>query len=306
MYLRTAGQRMELRHLRYFVVLAEELHFGRAATRLCITQPPLSFNIKQLEDELGVILLDRGNKRVVLTQAGKAFYDEACVILASADRAKEIAIAISRGQVGRLDIGFSGSMIYRDLPAVTQRYRTDWPLVDLMLHESALSAQIAALERGKLDAGFVDLAGVPEGLTGLKLCEEPYMACVADTHRLAGNATIELAELADEAFVSFDRQGAPVNFDRVTAMCLAAGFTPKVRHAVKQWITIVGLVSYNFGVALVPERMRQIGMIGIKFIPLAGSHGASSTGYLLWNPERSSERLEHFVEVARTIISGRS
>jgi DNA-binding transcriptional LysR family regulator len=297
---------MELRHLRYFVVLAQELHFGRAASRLAITQPPLSFNIKQLEDELGVILLDRDNKHAALTQAGRAFYEEAMAILSRADRAKELAKAVGAGRLGRLDVGFSGSMIYMHFPAITERYRKAYPEVDLVLHEFGLPDQTAALFHGQLDLGFVDAPGVPEELDGMKLREEPYYCCVATGHRLAGVAAVDLADLADEPFVSFNRLGSPTNFDRLAGMCAAAGFTAKVSHAVRQWITIMELVSHNYGVALVPERMLRAQLHGVRFIPLISSNPVTSTGFLLWNPSRINERIRRFVDAAKAEIAENS
>jgi DNA-binding transcriptional LysR family regulator len=293
---------MELRHLRYFVILAEELHFGRAASRLAITQPPLSFNIKQLEDELGVVLLKRDNKRVTLTQAGIAFYEEALAIIDKANRAKQLAQAISAGKKGRLDVGFSGSMLYTHLPAIARRFRADWPDVDLVLHELGLPAQITALEHGQLDLAFVDSVHMPSDFEGIQLCVESYWCCVSESHRLADSAQVDIADLANEAFVSFDRIGAPLNFDRVNAMCSAAGFVPRISHSLRQWITVIGLVAQDLGIALVPERMVRSGMAGVRFIPLNSTMPAVSVGRMMWNPARLKDRMEHFIAVARQVL----
>lgn len=293
---------MELRHLRYFVALAEELNFGRAAARLCITQPPLSFNIKQLEEELGVVLLERDNKRVALTQAGSAFLVEARAILEKADRARALARAVGAGRKGQLDIGFSGSTIYLDLAAITTRFQSQLPDVGLIFHEAGLPDQVAALEHGNLDLGFVDSISVPEGLDGLLLREEPHVCCIPASHRLADAHQIELAQLEGEAFVSFRRQGSPTTYDRLLAMCLAAGFTPRIVHAVRQWLTIIALVSENFGVALVPQRMSRTQFGGVRFIPLAAD-SVTSAGRLLWNPARMNDRIRRFITTARDVSS---
>ena len=293
---------MELRHLRYFVVLAEELHFGRAAARLCITQPPLSFNIKQMEEELGVVLLERDNKRVALTQAGHAFFEEANAIIAKTDRAFALARAIGAGRLGRLNVGFSASMIYADLATITANFREEVPGVELILHEYAFLDQISALEHGHLDLGFVDSMQIPEDLDGWKLWEEPYVCCIPASHKLAGASKIELVQLSDEEFVSFQRKGSPTIYDRVISMCLAAGFTPKIAHRVRQWLTITALVSEEFGVALVPQRMARTGFAGVCFVPLATENPMTSVGHLLWNPEHMNERIRHFISVTQRTI----
>ena len=295
---------MELRHLRYFVVLAEELHFGRAASRLAITQPPLSFNIKQLEDELGVILLNRDNKRVTLTQAGAAFYAEALAIIDKANHAKQLAQAIDAGKKGRLNVGFSGSMLYTLMPQIARSFRGEWPDVDLVLHEMGLPAQIAALAHGQLDLTFVDSVYMPDEFEGIQLCVEPYVCCVSERHRLADAGKVDLASLADEVFVSFDRSGAPLNFDRVNTMCAAAGFIPKISHSLRQWITMMGLVAQDLGIALVPQRMAESHMAGVKFLPLHSPAPAVSIGRMMWNPARLKNRTEHFIAIARSIIEG--
>lgn len=293
---------MELRHLRYFVVLAEELHFGRAAARLCITQPPLSFNIKQLETELGVILLERDNKRVALTQAGRAFFSEATAILAKAERATALAKAIAAGRLGRLDVGFSGSMIYMHLADITRRFKVDFPGVELVLHEFGMPDQIEALEHGSLDIGLVDSLVVPDGLAGCRLGEESYVCCVPATHALAGMPDIELRQLAGEDFVSFNRAGSPTSYDRVVSMCVAAGFTPKISHRVRNWLTIIALVSEGFGVALVPKRLALTGFSGVRFVPIATPDHATSIGHILWHPERFDDRVRNFTATAQQVL----
>jgi DNA-binding transcriptional LysR family regulator len=295
---------MELRHLRYFSALAEELHFGRAAARLFITQPPLSFNIKQLEDELGVSLLERDNKRVVLTQAGRAFYAEAMAILSKADRACALARSVGRGSAGRLDVGFSGSLIYSELGAILEAYKHRWPEVEVVLHENVLTQQVEALEHRNLDLGFVgfDSAAVPQGFSGLLLREDRYVCCLPEDHPLSDRREIRLKELADEVFVTFSRQGAPATYDRLLGMCLSAGLTPKITYTVRQWLTILALVAEKFGVSLVPERMSNTGMSGVVFVPISDAYSVTSCGFLIWIEEQANERVRSFVECARDVI----
>ncbi|WP_242127345.1 LysR family transcriptional regulator [Sphingobium sp. Sx8-8] len=274
---------MELRHVRYFLVLAEELHFGRAAQRLAITQPPLSFNIKQLEESFGARLFDRDNKKVELTAAGRAFLPEAKAVLAQAQRAENIVKAVAQGRVGNLDIGFSGSMIYMGLRDIVSAFEDRMPEINISLREFGLPEQVDHLIHGRLDAGFVDALHIPEGLKGDLIREEPYMFCVAANHRLADRAEIDLTEVANEGFVIFRREGAPRLYDRIVSLCLEAGFEPIIRHAVRQWLTIVALVSEGIGVSLVPARMRQCGFQTVRFIPIKPRR-ITSAGHLIWNP----------------------
>jgi DNA-binding transcriptional LysR family regulator len=283
--------RYELRHIRYFLVLAEELHFGRAASRLAITQPPLSFNIKQLEDAVGVQLFERDTKGVELTPAGRAFLPEAKAVLAQAMRARDIALAVGTGLSGRIEIGFSGSMIYMQLPRIVDRFHALAPGVDLSLREFGLPDQVENLLHGRLDAGFVDTLQVPDGLAGDLIREEPYVCCLPADHPLAGSETIDISALAGEGFVIFRREGSPRLYDRFVAFCADAGFEPIIRHAVRQWLTIIALVAEGLGVALVPRRMSQTRFGNTKFIPIT-PHQITSAGYLIWNPMKVPASLE--------------
>jgi DNA-binding transcriptional LysR family regulator len=293
---------MELRHLRYFAVLAEELHFGRAAARLSITQPPLSFNIKQLEEELGVQLFYRDNKRVTLTQAGEALQREATNVLNHAQRAAALARSIGGGGAGRLDVGFSSSMLYMDLAGLLERFRRSAPDIEIGLHELGLPEQLDALVQGRLDAGFVDSVALPEGFAGKLLFREPYVCCVAVSHRLSQAAAIELSELADEPFIYFRREGSPVSYDQVMRMCGEAGFAPRIVHAVRHWLTIVAMVGENAGVALVPARMARTQIPKARFVPLVTTTPAMSSGYLLWRPERTEPALRSFAKFVEETI----
>lgn len=291
---------MELRHLRYFVVLAEELHFGRAARRLSITQPPLSFNIRQLEEDLGARLFERDSKRVALTAAGAAFLREALDILDHAQRARELTRAVSGGRVGRLDIGFTGSMIYRGVPKMVSAFLAEHPRIEVTLRELTTSEQVDALVHGRLDAGFVNASAVPEGLSGEKLVEEPFVCCLPETHPLSRERTVELKRLANEPFVMFAREASPANYDNVISVCTEAGFHPQTRFAVRQWLTIAALVANGLGVALVPKCLARTKLAGARFVPIRDKH-ARSDALFLWNSRRIVPGLDPFVETVRNI-----
>jgi DNA-binding transcriptional LysR family regulator len=292
---------MELRHLRYFIALAEELHFGRAALRLAITQPPLSFSIQALEKELDVRLFERDNKRVSLTAAGKAYLAEARGILDRLDHANDTARSVAAGKLGRLDIGFTGSMVYRDVPQIVSRFFEAHPGIDISLRELSSVEQIEGLRHGQLHAGFVNTMSVPEGLDGQVLPEDPLVCCLPADHRHAGKKKLDLKDLASESFIMFVRDISPTNYDNVIAICRQAGFEPQTRYAARQWLTIVALVAKGLGVALVPASTMRAGIADARFVPIRSTQ-ALSTAYLLWNPEGENPGINYFRDVATSVF----
>lgn len=292
---------MELRHLRYFVALAEELHFGRAALRLAITQPPLSFSIQALEKELDVQLFERDNKRVSLTTAGKAYLAEARGILDRLEHANDTARSVAAGKLGRLDIGFTGSMVYRDVPQIVSRFNETHPGIDITLRELSSVEQIEGLRHGQLHAGFVNTMSLPESLRGQVLPEDPLVCCLPADHRYAGKKKIDLKDLASESFIMFVRDISPANYDNVIAICRQAGFEPQTRYAARQWLTIVALVANGLGVALVPASTMRAAIADARFVPIRSTQ-ALTTAYLLWNPESENPGINYFLEVATSVF----
>lgn len=287
---------MELRHLRYFVALAEELHFGRAARRLSISQPPLSFNIRQLEDDLGVRLFERSSRHVRLTAAGLAFLVESRQILARADGARELVGRIAAGLSGRVQAGFVASMLYRGLPERLAAFQQAHPGIELVLRELNSSEQIEALHAGRLDAGFVHAPTVPEGLEGIEYLSEPFVCCVPEGHPQAGRRWADLAALAGEPFVLFAREASPAYYERIVSLCVDAGFTPLQRHEVRHWLTVLAFVAAGMGVALVPESLSRAGMGGLRFVALRNQRIRSLTR-LLWAPARMTPALRALVSL---------
>jgi DNA-binding transcriptional LysR family regulator len=286
---------VELRHLRYFVATAEELHFGRAARRLSISQPPLSNTIRQLEEETGVRLLERDNKRVALTPAGEAFLADARYLLSEAAKAQELARRVASGKRGRLRVGFVGSMLYRGLPDYVKAFRTAAPDVVLSLIELNSAEQLDAMARGRIDVGFVHALETPPEVRGIPIAKEPFVACVSEDHRLARSRRLRLASLAEEVFVLFAREASPAYYDSVIAICAAAGFIPRVEFQVRHWLTVVALVARRMGVSLVPEPIRISGMKGVSFLPLQ-ANPVLSTSWMIWNPSRSSPVRDAFLD----------
>jgi DNA-binding transcriptional LysR family regulator len=262
---------MELRHIRYFIAVAEECHFGRAAERLHIAQPPLSQQIKQLEAELGVQLLHRSTRRVELTQAGERYLDRARAIVAAVDDAGREATRVAAGEVGRVSLGFVGSTTYELLPRLARVLREDFPLVELDLHGEMLTPdQVAALHAGALDLAFLRPPVRDPDLRLKVLRREPLVAVLPETHLLAGRDAVPLAGLTAEPFITYPSQHRSVTFDAVFDACLAAGFEPDVRQEVAETSTLVSFVAAGIGVALVPASVQHLRITGAVYRPLEG------------------------------------
>jgi len=288
---------MKLHFLRYFTVLAEELHFGRAARRLSITQPPLSSAIKALEQELGVQLLARSSKHVELTPAGAAFLEEARQILERVERAGSVADAVARGMRGRLDIGITGSLLYREVPAVVRDFGAAAPTIELVLREMGSAEQLEALLHGQLHAGFVNASAVPPQLDSLALADDEFVLCLPQAHPGAQRSVLELRELADERFVMFSREVSPANYDNVIAIFNRAGIHPRTVHAARQWLTIVAMVAHGLGISIVPRSIARSRVDGVRFVRFGGPPVATPA-LLVWNPANPSPALASFLRSA--------
>ncbi|PIT75476.1 LysR family transcriptional regulator [Limnohabitans sp. B9-3] len=293
---------MKLHFLRYFVVLAEELHFGRAASKLSMTQPPLSSAIKSLEEELQVQLLIRDSKHVELTQAGSAFLVEARQILEQVARASNVARIVAKGMRGRLEIGVTGSLIYRDVPAIVRQFNTEMADVELVLREMSSSEQLSELLRGQIHAGFVNATTAPPQLASLPMSEDEFVLCLPEDHPKAQGDTVSLQHLADERFVMFSRDVAPANYDNVIAIFFRAGIHPKTIHAARQWLTIVAMVANGLGVSLVPRSLARSRVQGVKFMKIGGQP-VIAPALLVWNPTYYSPIVRSFVECARSTLA---
>lgn len=263
---------MELRHLRYFVAVAEERHFGRAAERLHMAQPPLSQQIRQLEGELGTRLFARTTRKVDLTRAGELFLERARRILADVECAALDAQRAERGEVGRLAVGFTGSATYELLPAIATALRTELPDVELELHGEMLTpAQVEALLSGALDVALLrPPVNAPE-LTVHVIRREPLIAVLPADHRLAGASAVRLADLRDDPFITYPSHFRSVIHEAVEEACRKAGFRPEVAQEVAETSTVVSFVAAGLGVALVPASVQHLRVTGAVYRPLAGS-----------------------------------
>ncbi|MGH7712131.1 MAG: LysR substrate-binding domain-containing protein, partial [Gemmatimonadaceae bacterium] len=243
---------MELRHFRYFVAVAEELHFGRAARRLNIVQPALSQQIRQLEQELGVTLLARTKRRVLLTESGRAFLVEAQRTLANAEQSARAARSAAAGEVGRLRVGYVDLATWSVLPNVLRTYRKRYPDVELVLTELHREPQREALLRGDLDVGFFSLREPRGALTGARVIDDELVAALPRDHKTARRERVRLAQLSGDPWVLYPREMKTSYVELVLSACAAAGFVPRVVQEASQMHTLRALVIAGFGVTLLP------------------------------------------------------
>jgi DNA-binding transcriptional LysR family regulator len=289
---------MEMRKLLHFVGVAEELHFGRAARRLAITQPPLSMSIRGLEEELGVQLFERTRRSVRLTHAGTIFLEAARDILERAARAVDLTQAAHRGDVGRLTVGFLAATAYTLLPLALRDFAARSPRVVLDLKELTMPQQFEALRRGDIDVGMVRPPIPDKDLASKVIFEEPMVLALPAGHALAKLARIPAKRLADQPFVMFPRLPGLVFHDLIMGYCERAGFTPRVVQQAMQTHAVMGLVSGGLGVALVPDSVRIIRMRGVVIRPLSEKAPIVRTA-LAWQRGNDSPVISAFVETAR-------
>ncbi len=260
---------MELRHLRYFRAVAEERHFGRAAVRLHMAQPPLSQQIRQLESELGVTLLRRSTRKVELTPAGETYLARVRQILAAVDAAGEEAHRVDAGLEGRLVIGCVGSATYSLLPALARALREELPGIDFTFRGEMLVPDLAdALRAGDIDLALLRPPLDDTGLTVRHLRRERLLVALPDGHRLASRERIRLVDLREEEFIVHSGGNRSVMYDLVITLCRGVGFDPRVRHEVAETSTLVTFVAAGLGVALVPEPVAELGVAGATYRPL--------------------------------------
>lgn len=299
---------MELRHLRYFVAVAEEAHFGRAAERLRIAQPPLSRQIRDLEREIGVPLFERVPRGVELTPAGRAFLPEARLTLAQAERAQRSAQRAAQGETGRLRVGFVEAATHSGiLPDVLSFFRAHLPSVGLSLFELDALRQAEAFQDGRIDIGILHSPPLDAArwLRVEPFYEEPVIVAVSKAHALAARARLTLSALAEESFVSFPRTVAPEMYDDILARCRAAGFSPRIVQEAAGWHTLASLVSARVGIAFVPRSIAEFQQAGVIYRPVRGLDVRMSLAAVWKRAERSPVR-ERFVAALKAVAGGRS
>ncbi|MDX3924615.1 MAG: LysR substrate-binding domain-containing protein [Shinella sp.] len=267
---KSSAGNLELRHLRYFLAIADEMNFGQAAERLDIAQPGLSQQIKMLEQILDVTLFDRSRRRLRMTLAGEMFEAEARKIMAQVERAIQTAQRAGRGEVGRLAIGYVGSAAYTGmLTNLVGDFRGKHPLVDLEISEIEMLHQLEAIAEGRLDIGFIrPPVPLPEGVSSVPVMTENLLIALPGVHRQAGREAVSLCDLSDESFIT--PQHPPlVSFHAHTVdACASAGFEPRLGMQGRDFMTIASMVSVGLGVALVPQSVRCIQLPNVVYRPL--------------------------------------
>jgi DNA-binding transcriptional LysR family regulator len=294
---------VELRHLRYFVAVAEELHFRRAAERLHMSQPPLSQQIRALEQEVGARLLERSSRRVELTSAGEAFYGRAREILDAVDDAQRLARRVERGEVGRLAIGFVGSAMYSVVPELLSAFRERSEGVDLQLRELTTTAQLRALDRGQIDIGFIRPAGERDGIAVETVLREPVVVAVPDRHPLAARPSIRLEQLAGEPLVLLTRSGAPGLRESLSRAIAGFGGEAGIVQEADEMQTVVGLVAAGVGISLVPESVRALVRRGVTYRVLEDGEAVVELA-IAWRRDDRSPVLAAFLELIRGSLPG--
>lgn len=293
---------MELRQLHYFLAVAEELNFGRAAQRLNIAQPPLSRQIRQLEQELGVQLFHRTSRRVELTEVGNVFLEEARRILKQVEQSIQVTQRASQGEIGRLTVAFEGSSAYDIIPTTLKTYRERFPDVELVVLSMTTEKQVEALHDDRIQVGFVvpPLQGQVQDLFVEAVLQEPLVLALPEAHPLAAQSKVKVRSLVNEAFIMGQRNSGCGLYDQVIAACRRAGFSPNVTQEVNEMQVLLGLVAAGLGVAILSGSAKQFQRSGVVYRELQPASSEVALA-IAWRKDSQSSVLQAFLEVIRGI-----
>jgi DNA-binding transcriptional LysR family regulator len=293
---------MELRRLRYFCAVAEELHFGRAAERMHVVQSAVSQQLKLLEEELGFALLDRSRQGVRLTLQGAVFLPEARAILSRVETGMLRARAAADGQVGRLVIGFVDNVLWSTLPQLLREFRTQRPMIELVLKPMDRTAQAEALRASTIDIGILPSPPPNQGIQTSLLIGAPLLAAVPESHFLAGRPHLPLEALAEEPFVLFPPTMRSRILELIVAACAQAGFSPRIAQEAEQLHTLLALVSAGLGVTLVPDWVAGAHPSGISYARIEDRTPPYEL-LLAWRSDVINPAVAAFKDVAETVAS---
>lgn len=293
---------MELRHLRYFVTVAEELNFGRAAERLYISQPPLSRQIHQLEAEVGTPLFTRSNRSVELTDAGLAFLKDARSILGDVDSAVQNTRRIGRGEKGWFGVGFVPSAIYDVVPTILRRFREQYPDVELVLRELPGTEHWKALRDKQIHVGFLRLPLEENGIQHEPIARDTLMIALPSYHRMASCQSLDLKEMAHESFILFPNQPESHFAEYIIQICRDAGFEPNVVQKTGEIQTAVSLVAAGIGVVIVPSSARNLRREGVIYRPIKDPAPTIELT-MSYRKDDPSSILPNFIKIAREFSS---
>lgn len=294
---------MELHQLRCFVMVAEELHFGRAARRLFMTQPPLSRQIQLLERSLGVTLLQRSNRQVSLTVAGQRFLRDARHVLNYTEQAGHSARRLARGEAGRLALGFTAVSGYAMIPALLGQAARQLPDVQVDLHEWVSGAQMEALAASMIDLGFVRRAIGGVGLEYRLVSREPLLVAMALEHPLSARAQVAISDLDQQPFVMYSPDEGRYFYDCIAGLFAVAGVAPRYTHYLGQTHSVLSMVRAGLGLAIVPAAARELYPGQVMFRPLADG-GPMAEVYMAWRQSNDNPVLAPFVGMAREFLGG--
>ncbi len=293
---------VEIRHLHAFLVVAEELHFGRAACRLGIAQPPLSQQIRRVEDAVGHRLFDRDTRNVALTPAGEAFVETARAVLRQLSAGIERARDVGEGGAGRLVVGFTPTTALRLLPSIVPAYREAYPRIAISLVELMPAALIEALRVGQIDVAIMRDPSPAAGLAAATLFEESYVAVLRDGHPNAHDPVLSLTSLARDPFILFPHSEESQTVARVLGLCAAAGFAPHAVQEVPGWQTAISLVGSGMGVTILPESVENLQLPGIVYRRLVSPIRSSIAA--VWREDDNRPMVERFVSEGKAVMSG--
>jgi DNA-binding transcriptional LysR family regulator len=296
---------MELHQLRCFVMVAEELHFGRAAKRLFMTQPPLSRQIQLLERSLGVTLLERNNRQVRLTVAGQHFLRDARHVLSYSEQAGIAARRMARGDAGRLLLGFTAVSGYGLIPGLLRQATLALPDVEVDLHEMVSGAQMDALAASMIDIGFVRRAVSGTGLEYRLVSEEPLLVAMSNQHPLAGNSAIAVSDLDQQPFVMYSPDEGRYFYDCIAGLFAVAGIVPRYVHFLGQTHSVLGLVRAGLGVAIVPAAAQELYPGHLQFRPLRDVTPRAQV-YMASRRDSDNPALPAFLRMAEAHFATRS
>lgn len=285
------------RQLRYFLVLAEELHFGRAAERLNISQPPLSTSLKQLEENLGFALLQRNQRGVQLTPAGRVYAESVRQVLTQLEAAEAAAAQTARKVTGKLTVAFVPSMLFRNLDTTIKEFHEAYPEVELHLREMNTVSQIEGLMNRSIDLGFVHSVSLPEQIAEQVLETERLMCCVPRDHRLAARGRIRLSDLEDEKVLLFSREFAPQFYDKIVSLLASRSNRLYSGYHIQHWFTVVALVNRGMGVSLVPQSLSRSKFGNVRYLEIDEAEAEHRVS-LLWHNDNHNDLLPLFSKFA--------
>jgi DNA-binding transcriptional LysR family regulator len=295
------GYQLELRHFHYFLAVADELHFRKAAEKLFISQPGLSRQIKQMEEILDTPLFIRNKKKVTLTPAGDYLKTEVEFIINHLEVTKKQLKFITEGNFGEIRIGFLGSAMQTVVPDLLIKLRDRFPQIKTSLEELSNTAQVNAILKDKLDIGFVRLARVPDDLGIKTVLKDTFSLVLPENHQITNENFKSIRQLAHEDFILFSQDYSPLYFDTVMSICEDAGFTPKVSHKSVHAQTIFKLVENNLGIAIVPTSLQYGFKMGVKFIALTKIKQRAELS-IIWKKENRNPTIKHCLNLVLTDI----